>query len=264
MLALFRQRNFALLWVAGLVDNTGDWILIGALPFYVYRLTGSALASGGMFTAIMLPGVLFGSITGVLVDRWDRRRVMIVTSLLNAALVLPLLGLQSRSWLWLIYVVAFLDAFLGLFFAPAKNALLPRIVGTEHLITANSLNGLNRSLSRLVGPALGGVLLGVFGLGSVVYADCLSFVLAGVLILGMRVRNVAPGAADETLEPGRLWLDTWRQWLEGLRLAARTHAIAVIFTVDGLEGLADGIFQVVAVVFVRQLLHGGPSSSARC
>jgi len=69
VLALLRQRNYTLLWVGGLISVLGDWVLIAALPFYVYSLTGSALASGGMFIALTVPNVLLGSVAGVFVDR---------------------------------------------------------------------------------------------------------------------------------------------------------------------------------------------------
>ncbi len=78
MLAVLRQRDFRLLCLAGLVSSLGDWSLFIALPFYVYSLTGSALATGGTLIAESLPSILFGSVAGVFVDRWDRRRTTIV------------------------------------------------------------------------------------------------------------------------------------------------------------------------------------------
>ena len=90
MLAILRQRNFALLWLGSLISFVGDWVLFIALPVYIYDLTGSALATGGMFIAQTAPRLLFGSIAGVFVDRWDRRRTMIVANLLSAAVLLLL------------------------------------------------------------------------------------------------------------------------------------------------------------------------------
>src|SRR5919198_1112108 len=84
MIATLRQRNFALLWFAGLISLAGDWMLIVALPIYVYQLTGSTLATSTMFIAGRLPTLLFGSVAGVFVDRWDRKRTMVVANLLLA------------------------------------------------------------------------------------------------------------------------------------------------------------------------------------
>jgi MFS family permease len=74
MPGLMRQRSFALLWAAGLVSHIGDWLLVFSLPLYVYQQTGSSLATGATFAAGLLPRIVVGSLAGVLVDRWDRRR----------------------------------------------------------------------------------------------------------------------------------------------------------------------------------------------
>src|SRR6266496_5856951 len=138
MLATLRHRNFALLWIAGLISFVGDWALFIALPVYVYDLTGSTLATGTMFVAQSLPRLLLGSIAGVFVDRWDRRRTMIVANLLSAVTLLLLLPVRSIADLWLVYLAAFLQASIALFFQPAESALVPTLVGEEHLIHANA------------------------------------------------------------------------------------------------------------------------------
>src|SRR5919206_446819 len=84
VLALLRRRDYRLLWLAGVVSTLGDIVLLVALPFHVYELTGSALATGGSYLAGALPRVLLGSVAGVYVDRWDRKRTMIVADLLRA------------------------------------------------------------------------------------------------------------------------------------------------------------------------------------
>ena len=99
VLATLRHRDFALLWTAGLVSVAGDFALVVALPLHAYALTGSAVATGGVFAASLLPHVLLGSVAGVFVDRWDRKRTMIVADLLRAALLLPLLLVGSADLL---------------------------------------------------------------------------------------------------------------------------------------------------------------------
>ncbi len=91
MLTLLRQRNFALLWFASLISLVGDWMLMIGLPIYMYILTHSALATSFMFMAGILPQIALGSVAGVFVDRWDRKRVMIITNVLLALCLLPLL-----------------------------------------------------------------------------------------------------------------------------------------------------------------------------
>src|SRR5712691_1616441 len=106
MFAVLGQRNFALLWVGQVVSLIGDWVLLIALPFYVYALTGSVLATGAMFIAETLPRLVLGSLAGVFVDRWYRRWTMIVADVLRALILLLLLLVRSNQWIWFIYVVA--------------------------------------------------------------------------------------------------------------------------------------------------------------
>lgn len=131
MLAILRQRNFALLWFGSLVSLTGDWLLRIGLPVYIYVLTGSALQTGIMFIAGNIP-MLFSSFAGVLVDRWDRRRTMIICSLLQAVGLLALLFAQNQSSLWIIYAVQFFEACISQITLPAESALIPLLVSKPH------------------------------------------------------------------------------------------------------------------------------------
>ena len=90
MLKVLRQRNFGLLWSAGLISMIGDWVLFISLPIYTYNLTQSTLATGIMFMVGTLPRILLGSLAGVYVDRWDRQRTMVVADLSRAVLILLL------------------------------------------------------------------------------------------------------------------------------------------------------------------------------
>ena len=155
--APLRQRNFALLWWAGLISIAGDWTLRIALPIFVLQLTGSALATSGAVIATMAPVLFVGLIAGVYVDRWDRRKVLVVVSLAQAAALLPLLVVDSAAKLWIVYAVLFVQSALSQFFMPAENALLPSLVAADQLPVANSLNALNNNIARLAGPAIGGL-----------------------------------------------------------------------------------------------------------
>jgi Na+/melibiose symporter-like transporter len=123
MLQTLKHRNFALLWTGGLISLIGNWILIAAMPFHIYAVTDSALLTSAWLMAYIAPGVIFGSVAGVFVDRWDRKRTMVVASLMQAAILLVLLLAQTAETVWLIYVVAFIEATLAQFFSPAENAL---------------------------------------------------------------------------------------------------------------------------------------------
>ncbi len=259
MLATLRQPNFALLWTAGLVSQIGNWVLIAALPFYVYERTGSTLASGMIWIAYTLPGLLLGSVAGVFVDRWDRKRTMVVVNLLQAALMLVLLLVGSAEWLWLVYLVALLESALGQFFAPAENSLLPSLVGEERLLQANALNSLNDNLARVVGPSLGGALFGFFGLQAVVLVDSASFLVAGVLIslisspAASRGADIGPTGDEAAGSLARVW----REWIAGLGLVRANRVLRAVFIVMGVSLLADSILTALLVPFVNSVAEGG-------
>jgi predicted MFS family arabinose efflux permease len=254
MLAVLRQRNFTLLWAGGLISMLGDWLLFIALPFYIYDLTGSALATGAMFITETLPIVLFGSLGGVFADRWDRKQTMIVTDVLRAALLLLLLVVGTREWLWAIYLVVFVQSSLGQFFTPAKGALIPQLVDEQLLMPANSLNSLGVELTRLVGAPLGGALMAYAGLASVLIADCASFLLSGLLI---GLIAAPPGGQAAPSAGARAILDSvGRDLAAGLALVRGTRWLAGLFLAMAVIMFGQGITNALLVPFIDQVLHG--------
>ncbi len=258
MIATLRRRNFALVWLAGLISMMGDWVLYIALPIYVYQLTGSALATSAMFVAEMVPALLLGSVAGVFVDRWDRKRTMVVANLLLTLGLLPLLLVHSADRVWLVYLVSFFEAIVAQFFNPAASAFLPTLAGEEHLVAANALNSLNSNLARLVGPALGGIIATRFGLFGVTLTDALTFLLAAALVFlvtasgSVKRVDVGQGAATE-----QAWRAVWREWLEGLYIVRRERLVAVLMSMFAIGSLGEGVMGVIFVVWVKEVLHGG-------
>jgi MFS family permease len=259
MLSTLRQRNFALLWVSSLISLIGDRALMTALPFYVYEHTGSTLALAGMFGASYLPTFLFSSVAGVFVDRWDRKRILVVTNLIQSAVMLTLLLIQPTGWLWLVFLVTFIQMTLAMFTMPAEGALIPNLVAESQLLPANALTGLGNTIARLIGPAAGGVLLGVFGLSSVVFVDSASFLLAALLVLRIAV-PARPAAAPPADVAGTIWT-SWRalgrEWWEGLQLVRRTRLLAALFIVMNVTSLGGTLIDPLFVPFVQVQLHAG-------
>jgi MFS family permease len=259
MLATLRHRDFALLWVAGLVSVAGDFALFAALPLHAYVLTGSAAAAGGVFAASLLPRVLLGSVAGVFVDRWDRKRAMVAADLLRAASLLPLLAVVSADQLWLLYLVRAATGTLGLIFDPAESALLPRLVGEERLVTANALNALNNNLGRLIGPAVGGVLYARGGLGAVVLVDVASFaVSAGLIAL---IRTDSRPERSETVAERSPWGRLRDELRAGLRLVGESRVLSAVFLSLGIGLLGEGTFEVGFPPLVLDVFAGGASGA---
>jgi len=256
---LLRRPAFGLLWTGGLVSDLGDWLLLVGLPVYVFTLTGSSLVTSTVLVVELAPTVLLGSFAGVLVDRWDRRRTLLLVNLVQALLLLPLLAVTDGDRLWVVYVVAGAEALLARLSEPAKAALLPRLVEPDQLAAANSLNAMSASLARLVGATAGGLTVDLLGLGGVVVVDAASFAVSAALIWFVRVPQgdgrVPQGGRGDAAAPGRSGL--LREWAAGLGVIRRSRRLTVVTAVAGLSQLAQGIFVVLFVVFVGRELGGG-------
>jgi MFS family permease len=257
MLALLRHRNFALLWWGGLISLTGNRVLSVALPFYVYKETGSTLATAAMVIATIVPSMLFSSVAGVFVDRWNRKRVMVISNFLLAIVLLPLLIVSMTGWLWLVYLVAFLETTLSTFFRSAENALLPQVVTKDQLVPANSLNALNDTLARLIGPALGGILLAAGSLEVVVIVDSLSYALAGLLTYFVNAPSSQICASSERPElPLSSWLKFRSEWVEGFAVIRRHRVLALLLVVMGVTTLGGTMQDPLIAPFVYEVLSG--------
>ncbi len=197
-------------------------------------------------------------------DRWDRRWTMIASDLLRAGVLLFLLLARSRDLVWIIYVVAFTEQLISLFFIPAKGAIIPNLVEEQHLMAANSLNSTSDAITRLVGPPLGGALLALLGLSSTVFIDSASYLVSALMILliAMPARSLSAGEAAQKTKSGMLvtLAGVWREWLEGLRLVIQERILLTLFVAGAIIMLSQGIINVLIVVFVKAILHGDAST----
>jgi MFS family permease len=253
---LLRRRDFGLLWTGGLISETGDWFLLVGLPVWVLQVTGSSLVTATVFLVGLLPGLVVGPLAGVLVDRWDRRRTLVAVSLAQAAFLLPLLAVDGRHRLWVVYLVMAAEAALAQLNDPARNALVPTLVARDDLVGANALIGLNANLARLAGSPLGGLLVELAGLPGLVIGDAVSF-LVGAALLGLvrrppRAEPAEPRqAATEPAPPGVVG-----EWVDGLRVTLGDRGLRWGLVVNGLAAVAQGIFTVLFVLFVTRELGG--------
>jgi MFS family permease len=156
------------------ISETGDWLLFIALPLYALNASGSALATSTVFLAELTPAVLVGIVCGPLVDRLDRRRLLAGLTVAQAALLLPLLAAGPHR-LWLVYLVAALQAAVASITRPAQQALVPALVALQQRARANALVEMASNAARLAGSPLGGLLLPVLHLNGLVLADAASF-----------------------------------------------------------------------------------------
>ena len=261
MLATLRQRNFSLLWFGGLISLTGDWTLMIGLPIALYALTRSVTVLSISLLASLAPSVLFGSVAGVLVDRWDRQRILIVSNVLLALALAPLLLTRSVNTIWMVYVTLFVEACLEQFTRPTESALLPSLLSEDHLVSANGLISVASNIARLGGPALGGVIAAFYGLTGVVVADAGSFLIAAILFALIRApgrQSHAPVASSQAQQSpvvgaSTVWQATARavrEWRDGLGVIFHQRTLALIFFVFCVTSIGEGIMGTLFVVFI--------------
>jgi predicted MFS family arabinose efflux permease len=258
---LGRAPDLRLLLAAGLVSMTGDWLLSVGLAYSVYALTGSTLASAAALLSAFVPQVLVGSVAGVFVDRWDRKRTMVVTNVLLAVGLLPLLVVSGESWIWLVYVVLAVQSCIEVFFAPAEQAFLPNVVEDEDLVAANGLNSQARNLARLFGSGLGGVIAAAGGIRAIALADMVTFLLAAVLVARITTTGRAAPTTDEGAEEatevvrGRV-AALAEEWREGLRTVTSNRVLTTLMLMLLITSTGEGIMGTLFAPFVRHVLHG--------
>lgn len=256
------RRDFALVWTAGLVSDTGDWLLMIALPLFALSATGSALGASTVFLVEIVPMLLVGSFLGVLVDRWDHRRTIVVVALLQGLLLLPLLA-ASADRMGIVYAVAAVEAVLGAIINPARQAMIPRLVGADQLARGNALIAVSDSLARLIGSPLGGLSFALWGLPGVVIADAASYLITATLVLFVRPQRRKGGA--EAIADGEPAVAAERrilhEWVEGLALIARSATLRTLAGIAALAGMAQGLFLVLFLVYVTQNLGAGDTGA---
>ena len=250
----WRQRDFRIVWAGGLVNDIGDWLLRVALPVFVFTETGSGASTAVVFAVELLAALVAGSFGGALVDRLDLKRVLVVTNVLQAVALLPLLAV-SADRVWPAYVVAAVQAALASVNDPAKVALLPRLVPREQLTVANAANATSASLARLVGAPLGGVVVAIGGLVPVMAVDGLTFLaVAGATTL-VRADTAPLGTATTSVASGAVTraADELRAGWRALRAEPVLHRFLAVHM---FAQIAQGCFVVLFVVFVVDRLGG--------
>jgi predicted MFS family arabinose efflux permease len=250
-----RIRDFRLLWTGELLSSLGSWLLLVAVPYKVFELTGSALATGITFIAESLPALVIGPVAGVAADRWDRRRIMLAVSLGQAGCILPVAFVHRPGQVTIIYAALIAESVLGQLYAPAAQALIPSLVGrNEELTSANALSSASNAVTRLVGALLGGVLLAALGLTAVVLIDVGSYLASAGCLGLLRWRAVRRDA--ESGRERRAARAAAAELRQGFRHMAASRPLRGLLLAAAMFQLGNGAFTAVLVPYIQLRLHG--------
>jgi MFS family permease len=246
--SVFRKRDFTLLWLAQFISTAGSALTDLAAGILVFQLTGSALAVGLTLMATAVPSLVVGLIAGVFVDRFDRKRIMLISNLLQAVLVLAIPFFITSNIVW-IYVIILINAGVKQFFDPANESLIPDIATDDELAAANSLLQIASFGSNAIGFAGAGLLATTVGLDWAFYLDSLTFVVSAALIWFVRTRPNAP--VEEETSVGVV-IDNLKS---GVRTLIGTPILRTIFLLSVPYMFSVGLWNVLLLPFAFEILH---------
>jgi MFS family permease len=249
---LARDARFSAFWLAGTISVFGDRLHQIAIGVMVLAMTGSALQTGLVWVAATLPNLILGPIAGTFVDRWDQKRVMIVSDLLRAGLVLALPFIVAGQ-LWLVYPVVFLITTISLFFRPAKAAIIPRIVRREDLTPANGAIWTGETLADIAGYPLAGVFVAFLGTDLAFWVDSVTYVISAVLLAGLVIPPVARHAAVHVRGAVGAFTTELR---EGWQFLRNEPALFQNTMVSVMAQLSIGATLALMVVYAQKSLAG--------
>ncbi len=254
---LRHNRNYRNCWLGQTVSEIGDHFNSVAVLSLALHLTGSGFTVGAVMIARVLPAVLAGPVAGVVLDRFDRRKVMIASDILRCVVALLHILLLTYRETWLLYSLSGLLMFASPFFNSGRSAILPRIASRDELHTANALTQTTSWLTLSIGTALGGVATMQFGYKWAFFVNALSFLFSAIAIGSLRSKegHFRPDRSGVAKVRG----SNYEEFREGLRyMTARPLILGI-----GLLGVGwstgGGAAQVLFTLFGEVVFQRGPA-----
>ncbi len=250
-----RIRNFRLYFTAQLISVSGTWMQSVAQAWLVLHLSDSGVALGIVVGLQFLPMLLFGPFGGLVADRTNKRRLLFATQAAGGllALVLGVLVVTDTVVLWQVYLLAGLLGVVNLFDNPARQTFMIEMVGRDDLPNAVSLNSVVMNASRVVGPAVGGVIITVFGLGVCFFVNAASYVAVLIGLAMMRTAELHPTAPVERARG---------QVRDGFRYVWRTPALRNVLVAVAVIGIFAYNFTVTLALLAKVTFGGGAGTYA--
>jgi len=252
------NRNFRLLYIGQTVSQLGDWFNAVAVYALLLDLTGSATAVAWMMVVQFLPIALFGPLAGVVVDRVDRRRLMIAADVARGCFILGLLLVRRADQVWIAYVVMGATVSASAFFEPARTATIPNLTSAEELLPANALSSATWSAMLAIGASVGGLVTALLGRNVAFAINSLSF-FASAAFIGATRYHARPPAAERP--SGWMALTGLHDLVEGIRYLRRHAHVAAVMLVKAGWGLAGGVL-LLLTIFGQRVFPLGAGSAA--
>ncbi len=254
-----KNRNFRFLWTGQVISLLGDWFDLIASAALISQLTRSGVAVGGLFVIRMLAPFLVSPLAGVLADRYNRKRLLVIADILRGVIVLGFLLVRTPGQAWLLYVITAFQMGISGFFFPARNAIIPDIVSRAELGAANAISTTTWSVMLSLGAAVGGLVAGQWGVYPAFIVDSISFFCSAYFISHVQY----PRAWDRLAGMAgaeRQVAAAFRQYVDGLKyLRDHRDIFAITLHKSAVSLLASGAFQVIQVALAERVFVIGKS-----
>jgi MFS transporter, DHA3 family, macrolide efflux protein len=244
---VFRNRSFTLMWTGQLVETMGVALTSLASAILVFRMTNSAMNVGFMLMASVAPSLLIGLFAGVLVDRYDRKKIMIVTNLVRTVLVLIIPFIIQYNVIWL-YVIVLLSSAVTQFFDPAHESVLPEVAAEEDLAAANSLMAISAFGSTAIGFAATGLIASAGDISWAFYANAIAYLFSTICIA---LIPIAPLQVDQDAEGSRIF----QNLKLGMHHLFETPILRSVFSYQILVAISVGITNTLLLPFAMGPLN---------
>lgn len=248
--ASLRVRNYRRFFTGQIVSWTGTWVQWTAQAWLVLELTGSGLGLGVITALQWLPVLLLGAWAGVVADRFDKRKVLIVTNVTSAilSLILGIATVTDVVTLWFVIVIALGLGIVTAIDNPARQTFTMEMVGRDRLTNAVSLNTATFTTARVIGPAVAGLLIDQVGIGECFLLNAASFLPVTLALWTMNLGELRPS--------GRV-ASSRGQIREGLRYVASVPVLRTLLIVMAVVGTLQYNFQVILPLLARVTFDGG-------
>jgi MFS family permease len=249
---LRRSPGYTRLWLAQVVSLTGDWFSTIVLSTLIAQYSdGSGFAISLFLMARFLPSLLFSPFAGVIVDRFDRRRILIYSNALRVFVVLGFLLADSPDRLWVIYALTIIQFTLSTLFEPGQSAITPSLVRRDDLVTANTIASITWSTMLAFGALIGGVVSAIFGPAIAIVIDAATFAVAALIIASIRPHHTIENAP---LDDDNEAQDTG-SFMDGLRFLRKRPATIAAVLVKGSNSI--GNVDLLITIFATQIFIMG-------
>jgi MFS family permease len=252
---LARNRNYRRTWIGQVVSEVGDYFNNVAVLALAMEKSGSGLVVSGVLLSRAIPAVAAAPVAGVLLDRFDRRTIMVASDLVRALVAAGFLLAIHQPRPWLLYALSAVLMFASPFFTSGRAAILPSIASPDELHAANSLTQITSWATASVGALAGGYGAAKLGYGWAFVANALSFLVSAACVWGVRV----PGGLRAARAPSAASTTSWQEYREGLAYIWSVPLMLGIAVISFGWALGGGAAQVLFALFGETVFHRGPA-----